>query len=121
MCRLGANRKMYLMRIKLLLTLAITVTIGLVSTYGQRDLGSVEVVQLSKTIPVRVSADNQQMNALALQAFRSHGRYRLQATAYAYDIRFSTVGAKEVRVDVLKGQTGERLSLIHISEPTRPY
>lgn len=110
MCRLGANRKMYLMRIKLFLTLAITVTIGLVSTYGQRDLGSVEVVQLSKTIPVRVSADNQQMNALALQAFRSHGRYRLQASAYAYDIRFSTVGAKEVRVDVLKGQTGERLA-----------
>jgi TolB protein len=107
---LRANRKVYLMSIKTLITLVLTLTCGLGATYGQRDLGAVEVVQLSKTVPVRVSADNVQMNALATQAFRSHGRYRLQASAFAYDIRFATVGPKEVRVDVTKGQTGEHLA-----------
>ena len=64
---LRANRKVYLMSIKTLITLVLTLTCGLGATYGQRDLGAVEVVQLSKTVPVRVSADNVQMNALAIQ------------------------------------------------------
>jgi TolB protein len=71
-------------------------------SYAQRDLGSVDIVTVSKTIPVRVSADVPQLNALALQAFQSHGRYRVLASGYAYDIRFTLAGPREVRVDVTK-------------------
>jgi TolB protein len=70
--------------------------------FGQRDLGSVEVRTDNKTIPVRVSADLPQLNTLALQAFQSHGRYRVLPSGYAYDIRFSYAGPREVRVDVTK-------------------
>lgn len=71
--------------------------------FAQRDIGSVEVVVNSKTVPVRVSADSPELNNLALQAFSSHGRYRLQASGYAYDIRFTQAGRFQVRVDVSKG------------------
>ncbi len=71
--------------------------------YAQRDLGSVDIVTVSKTIAVRVSADDPQLNSLALQAFASHGRYRVLASGYAYDIRFAVAGPREVRVDVTKG------------------
>jgi TolB protein len=70
--------------------------------YAQRDLGSVDIVTVSKTIAVRVSADDPQLNSLALQAFASHGRYRVLASGYAYDIRFTVAGPREVRVDVTK-------------------
>ena len=75
--------------------------------FAQRDLGNVDVVVNSKTLPVRVSADSPDLGNLALLAFSSHGRYRLQASGYAYDIRFSRAGPSEVRVDIARGVGGE--------------
>jgi TolB protein len=70
--------------------------------FAQRDIGTVEVRTDGKTLPVRVSADTSALNSLALQAFGSHGRYRLTASGYLYDIRFSLVGPAQVRVDVAR-------------------
>lgn len=72
---------------------------------AQRKLGVVEVAVDKDTIPVRVSANTPELNGLALEAFRSHGRYTVRAYDYAYDIRFSLVGPREVRVDILRGRT----------------
>jgi TolB protein len=70
---------------------------------AQRDIGTVEVVADTRTIPVRVSSPSPELNALALRAFSVHGRYRLVASGFAYDIRFSPAGASDVRVDIYKG------------------
>jgi TolB protein len=73
---------------------------------AQRDIGTVEVVADNRTIPVRVSGDTAELNNLALQAFGSHGRYHLVSSGFIYDIRFSTAGASQVRVDVSRGYGG---------------
>lgn len=71
--------------------------------FGQRDIGTVEVVADTRTIPIRVSADRPDLNTLALRAFTSHGRYRLVASGYVYDLRFSLASPTAVRVEVAKG------------------
>ncbi len=73
---------------------------------AQRDIGYVDVIAEKNTVPVRVSANTPELNSLALQAFGSHGRYRVTASGYAYDIRFSLVTANQVRVDITKGSAG---------------
>jgi TolB protein len=70
---------------------------------AQRNIGSVEVNVDSSTVPVRVSANTPELNALVLQAFKAHGRYRLVASGQAYDIRFTLVGTNQVRVDISRG------------------
>jgi len=72
------------------------------AAFGQHDLGTLNIQPLNKTIPVRVSANDPQLNVLAQQAFESHGRYRLDAGAFAYDIRFSSAGPRSERVDIFK-------------------
>lgn len=73
---------------------------------GAVEIGPINVVVDSRTIPVRVSASTPELNSLALEAFRCHGRYRLVAEGFAYDIRFSPAGGSEVRVDVRRGGGG---------------
>jgi len=73
---------------------------------AQRDIGTVEVAADNRTIPVRVSGETPDLNALALQAFGAHGRYHLVASGYLYDIRFSPAGQSQVRVDVSRGYGG---------------
>ena len=73
------------------------------TAFAERDLGDVYVNADNKTIPVRVSADTAELNALALQAFRAHGRYRLAGGGYVYDIHFSQEGTSQVRVSVTRG------------------
>ncbi len=73
---------------------------------AQRDIGEVVVSAERHTIPVRVSANVPELNQLALQAFGAHGRYRLTATGYAYDIKFSQATASQVRVDITRGSAG---------------
>jgi len=51
---------------------------------------------------VRVSSTNPELNSLAIQAFRSHGRYRVVASGYTYDIKFTPVGATQVRVEIAR-------------------
>lgn len=70
---------------------------------AQRDIGYVDVVAEKNTVPVRVSANDPELNRLALQAFGSHGRYRVTASGFAYDIRFSLITATQVRVDITRG------------------
>jgi TolB protein len=77
-----------------------------VSLHAQRDIGSVEVFAENKTVPVRVSANTPELNALALQAFGTHGRYRLVASGFAFDIKFSAVTPTQVRVDITKSPSG---------------
>ncbi len=77
------------------------------AVWGQvRKIEAIDVVNDSKTIPIRVSANSTELNALALQAFSTHGRFRLLASGYAYDIKFSLVTATQVRVDITKGSAG---------------
>lgn len=80
--------------------------IGLLPALAQRDIGTVDVIAENKTVPIRVSANVPELNQLALQAFNAHGRYRLAASGFAYDIRFAQVTANQVRVDITRGSGG---------------
>ena len=71
-----------------------------------RDIGKIEVIAENKTLPIRVSANTPELNALALQAFGTHGRYRLVASGFAFDIKFSAVTPTQVRVDITKTPSG---------------
>lgn len=71
---------------------------------AQRDIGNVReiVVIAGGKVSVHVSANNPELNALALRAFAAHGRYSVTSSGYAYDIRFSLVAPTQVRVDIAK-------------------
>jgi TolB protein len=73
---------------------------------ADRDIGTVDIAADNRTIPVRVSGATQELNALANQAFNSHGRYHVVASGFIYDIRFSPAGPTQVRVDVERGLGG---------------
>jgi len=90
---------------KILRLILLFSSIALVS-YAQRDIGYVDVVAEKNTVPVRVSANTPELNALALQAFGAHGRYRVTASGYAYDIKFSQMTPTQVRGDNTKGVAG---------------
>lgn len=80
------------------------------TAWAQRDIGFVDVVAEKNTVPVRVSANTPELNALALQAFGAHGRYRVTGSGYAYDIKFAQMTPTQVRVDITKGTTGTPFS-----------
>jgi TolB protein len=88
---------------KILSRLFLLLATAIAPVLAQRDIGIVDVIAENKTIPVRVSATAPELNDLAVRAFRTHGRYRLTASGYAYDIRFSPAAANQVRVDITKG------------------
>jgi TolB protein len=92
-----------ILRLLLLLTAAAAPALA-------RDIGEVVVTAENRTIPVRVSASTPELNDLALRAFNVHGRYRLTASGYAFDIRFSPVTGTQVRVDIAKGAAGTPVS-----------
>jgi TolB protein len=75
-----------------------------------RNIGEITVTTDSTSIPVRVSGSTPEIDALARQAFGAHGRYRLFATGYAYDIKFTLLAPLQVRVDVTKGSAGTPVS-----------
>ena len=72
--------------------------------FAQRKLGDVIVGVDANSVGVRVSANTAELNSLAIQAFRSHGRYVVKASDYSYDIRFTQVAPTQVRVDIMKGR-----------------
>jgi len=72
---------------------------------GIRNVGPIVVDYNSKSLPVRVSSPVAELNTLALVAFGTHGRYRLVASDYTFDIRFSQAGPTQVRVDITRGTT----------------
>lgn len=89
-----------------LLRIFLLFSVALSPVLAQRNIGEVVVNAEKNTIPVRVSANAPELNALAQQAFGSHGRYRVTPSGFAYDIRFSVVTPTQVRVDITKGSAG---------------
>lgn len=73
---------------------------------AQRDLGTLDVGINKNVVLVRVSASTPELNSLAQQAFSAHGRYKLATSGYAFDIKFTAVGAAQVRVEITKGLGG---------------
>jgi TolB protein len=78
--------------------------------FAQRKIGEVRVDVDANTIPVRVSANSAELQALANMAFESHGRYKRVANGHAYDFRFSAVTPTQVRVDITRGAAGTPVS-----------
>jgi TolB protein len=76
--------------------------LGATATFAQREIGPIDVTAGFKTTPIRVSADTAELNNLALLAFGAHGAYRLVASEYDYDVRFSLLAPAQVRVDVAR-------------------
>ncbi len=99
--------KRYFQAMQKILRLALLFTALTAPALAQRNIGEVVVEAEKDTIPVRVSANAAELNQLALQAFGSHGRYRLAASGYAYDIKFTLAGSNQVRVDITRGRGGE--------------
>jgi TolB protein len=73
---------------------------------AQRDIGTLEVNANDHTLPVRVSGSTQELNALANQAFNTHGRYHVVSSGFMYDIKFAPAGAGQVSVDIQRGFGG---------------
>ncbi len=74
--------------------------------FAYREIGEISVTADTRMIPIHVSANTPELNALALRAFSTHGRYHIVPSSAAYDIRFTLAGANQVRVDVVKGLAG---------------
>src|SRR4051812_17216906 len=51
----------------------------------------VNIVVDKNAIPVRVTANTPELTALAQQAFSVHGRYKVVASGFDYDFKFSQV------------------------------
>jgi len=51
-----------------------------------RNIGEVRIDVDTATVPVRVSGTTPDLQALALTAFRAHGRYRLVSSGQAFDL-----------------------------------
>jgi TolB protein len=73
---------------------------------GSRKIGEVRVDVDANTIPVRITASNPELQRLADTAFNAHGRYKRVTSGHAYELKFTAVGATQVRVDVLRGSGG---------------
>ena len=69
----------------------------------RRDIGKVDVDGRHPDDPGAGLRQHPGAEHLAQLAFRSHGRYRLVASGYAYDIRFSLAAPDKVRVDIARG------------------
>lgn len=75
-----------------------------------RNIGEVRIDVDTATVPVRVSGASPDLQALALTAFRAHGRYRLVSSGQAFDLKFLAAGANQVRVEITRGSAG---TLVH--------
>ncbi|PTY03205.1 biopolymer transporter Tol [Opitutaceae bacterium EW11] len=68
---------------------------------GSEDIGTVEVQGLNAT-PISITG-SPELSELANLAFDMHGKYRRVSSGGAFELRFTSAGANQVRVDVLKG------------------
>lgn len=68
---------------------------------SSEDIGVVEVAG-PNTIAISISG-TPELTELAHTAFNAHGRYRRVASGGVYELRFTSAGPNQVRVDVLKG------------------
>ncbi len=87
---------------RFLLLAAVLVTAAVAQT-SPRKLGDVIITVDNQTIPIRVTANTNDLQELARLAFSAHGRYDIRGTRPpAYEFKF-TSGGNQVRVDILKG------------------
>ena len=86
---------------RFLLGLALTANL-----FAQRDIGVVDVASDISTIPLNIRSASPELQNLALQAFNTHGRYRLVASGAAYSVTFAPAGANSVSVTITKGSAG---------------
>jgi TolB protein len=77
--------------------------VAAIAAKGATDIGPIVIGVDKDRIAIRVSANTPELNTLAQRAFASHGRYTVQASGHAFDIRFTAVSATQVRVDIAKG------------------
>ncbi len=92
---------------KAFLILTACLAAGLVNqARAARNIGDVTVGVDARMLSVHVSANTPELNALALEAFGSHGRYHLVYGPGQFNIRFTLVAPREVRVDITKGASG---------------
>jgi TolB protein len=73
---------------------------------GSRKIGEVRVDVDANTIPVRITASSPELQRLADSAFNAHGRYKRVVSGHAYELKFTAVGATQVRVDITRGSAG---------------
>src|SRR5262245_26571124 len=74
----------------------------LAASLPARDIGEVRI-NVESTIPIRIVASSPDLQSLALTAFNAHQAYDITGRrAPAYELRFSAVGAKQVRVDIMR-------------------
>jgi TolB protein len=102
---------------RLLTLLALSLSIA-APALAQRNIGDITVAANDHTLPVRVSGSTQELNSLAIQAFKSHGRYHVVASGFLYDIRFAPAGANQVSVDIQRGFGGGAVANEVASGPT---
>jgi TolB protein len=75
------------------------------SAQPARDIGDITVAVDARMVSVHVSANTPELNTLALEAFRAHGRYQVVPSGGQFDIKFTQLAPTQVRVDVTKGAT----------------
>ncbi len=68
---------------------------------SSESIGEVVVAGLNQ-IPISISG-SPELSELAHLAFSAHGRYRRVASGGQFELRFTSAGGNQVRVDVLKG------------------
>lgn len=83
---------------RLVLGLALAAT-----ALAQRDIGVVDVQGDRDTVSVTLSSSSAELQNLALQAFNTHGRYRLVASGGQFGFNFTPAGANQVTVAITKG------------------
>jgi TolB protein len=88
---------------KLFRLLLLVALVAVPAAFAQRKIGEVTVNVDKDKLPVHISATTPELEALALTAFGAHGRYKLVASGGAFDIKFSSAGANQVRVEIAKG------------------
>ena len=75
----------------------------LVPAFAQRDIGVVDVKGDTQVTGITVTSSSGELQNLALQAFNTHGRYRLLASGGSYAINFEPAGATSVHVVISRG------------------
>ena len=87
---------------RLLLALAL-LTPAFAHAETVKEIGEVVVQGDVSTIPLSISSSSPELHQLALQAFNTHGRYRLVASGGAYAIDFAPAGSSQVTLTISKG------------------
>jgi TolB protein len=71
--------------------------------FAQRDIGVVDVKGDAQVMGITVTSASPELQNLAMQAFNTHGRYRLLTSGGAYAINFAPAGASAVTVTIARG------------------